>query len=203
MISNDAVQRRCAGKVIPAARTNEDFRYALTSTQSSAIILLFGDIIILPDLLEQAKRYNKQIIVHLELLNGISNDKAGVMFLSNMGVTALITTKSHLAKIAHEEGMFVIQRLFMMDSGSLKTGIHLLRNFKPDAIELLPASLPIAVIRELSREFGVPIWAGGLITVEHDVLDAFKKGISAVSTSKTALWNLTVSELAALGSGFH
>lgn len=175
--------------VIPAVRNASDFKYALTKTNALSIILLFGDINMLSELLNQAKQHKKRLIIHIDLFEGIGKDKAGIIFLARMGVTAIITTKPHLAKIAREQGMIVVQRLFIMDSEAIKTGTHMLDNFKPDALEVLPASIPASVVHKLIRDTGLPVMAGGLIEDAGDVAAALAKGICAVSTNKRELWN--------------
>jgi len=177
------------GPIIPVARSIDSFKAALTCTDVPSIMVLFGNINTLPCLINQAKEHKKRIIVHLDLFDGIGKDKAGINFLARLGVYAIITTKSHLCKFAREEGMVVIQRLFLMDSDSLRTGLNLVRNFKPDAIELLPASISASVVQEIIAETGLPILAGGLIRTRDDVDQAIARGISAVSSSRQELWD--------------
>jgi glycerol uptake operon antiterminator len=95
-----------------------------------------------------------------------------------------------MGKLAKQEGMRVIQRMFLVDSESLRTGIHLLKGFKPDAIEALPASTPARVIGELKAAVGLPVMAGGLVGGAADVQQAIANGACAVSTSRRDLWNL-------------
>ena len=177
------------GPIIPAARYIEVFKAALTHTNVPSVVLLFGDINSLPVLISQSKEHKKRIILHLDLFDGIGKDKPGVKFLARMGISAVVTTKSHLCKFARDEGMIVIQRMFLMDSESLRTGLNLVHNFKPDAIEILPGTVPTSVVQELIRETGLPILAGGLIRTQEDVNHAIKRGISAVSTSRQNLWD--------------
>lgn len=191
MIPQGILKLLCNGPVIPAVRNPEDFKLAMEST-SPGVILLFGDINTLPGLLEQAKQHKKRLIIHLDLVEGIGKDKAGIRFLARLGVSALITTKSHLAKFAREESMIVIQRLFLMDSEALKSGIQFLRGFKPDALEVLPGSIPAAAVQELIQKTGIPILAGGLMTTPADVQQAIDNGICAVSTSRRELWTIKV-----------
>lgn len=175
--------------VIPAVRTKDDFRYALQNTSSPSIILLFGDINLLPELLAQSEEYKKLLLIHLDLLEGVGKDRAGIKMLARMGVKGIITTKSHLAKHARAEGMLVIQRMFVMDSEALRTGVHVLQQFKPDAIEVLPASVPAEVVSDLVKATNLPVLGGGLLTTEADVRAALKNGLCAVSTSRRELWN--------------
>ena len=190
MASFDILKILTKGPIIPAARSIEVFKAALTHTIVPSVVLLFGDINSLPVLISLAKEHKKRIILHLDLFDGIGKDKAGIKFLARMGITAMITTKTHLVKFARDEGMIVIQRLFLMDSESLRTGLSLVHNFKPDAIEILPGSVPASVVQELIRETGLPILAGGLICTQEDVNHAIERGISAVSTSRQDLWDV-------------
>lgn len=189
MASFDILKILTNGPVIPAARSMEGFKAALTNTIVPSVVLLFGDINSLPGLIAQAKEHKKCIILHVDLFDGVGKDKAGIRFLARLGITAIITTKTHLCKIAREEGLIVIQRLFLMDSDSLRTGLNLVRSFKPDAIEILPGSVPESVVQKIISETGLPILAGGLISTRDDVNQAIERGISAVSTSRQELWD--------------
>jgi glycerol uptake operon antiterminator len=182
----------CNGPVIPAPRNTEDFRFALTGTDAPGIIILFGDINTLPGLLSEAQKAKKRLIVHVDLLEGVGKDKAGINFLARLGVTAVITTKPHLIKYVHEEGMIAIQRLFLVDSEALRTGIHMIRGCRPDAVEVLPASIPATVVRCLEEQTGLPILAGGLLNTRDDIFSAMRHGLAAVSASRCELWNCKV-----------
>ncbi len=175
------------GAVIPAARSLEDFEAALL-TGAPTFIVLFGDINELPRLVRRGQEGKKNLIIHLDLFEGIGKDKSGVRFLARTGMPALITTKPHLGKIARDEGLIVIQRLFLMDSESLKTGLHILKGFRPDAVEVLPALVPAEIVREIIRETDVPVLAGGLVRTAADVDFALGNGVYAVSTSRRSLW---------------
>lgn len=180
----------CSGPVIPAARTYADYKYILLHIDCPSVILLFGDINTLPGLLAEAKQHGKRLLIHLDLLEGAGKDKAGIKMLARTGVNSLITTKSHLAKCARDQGLFVIQRLFLMDSEALKHGINLLRGFTPDVVEVLPAIVPATAVRQLADATGVPILGGGLVFTESDVRQAMANGICAVSTSCKELWKM-------------
>jgi glycerol uptake operon antiterminator len=180
----------CCGPVIPAPRTEEDYLFAVRHTSAPSIILLCGDINSLPELLAEAKKFQKRILIHIDLLEGVGKDKAGIKLLAKMGADGLITTKPHLCKMAHDTGLLVIQRLFIMDSEALRTGLRLLEKVKPDAVEVLPACLPELVVRQMIQSAGIPVLAGGLVTTRSDVANALHNGICAVSTSRRDLWAL-------------
>ena len=176
--------------MIPACRSEADFACALQLTQSPSIILLFGDINTLPGIIRRAEQADKLLLIHLDLLEGLGRDRAGILFLSRLGVKGLVTTKPQMGKMAQQEGMRVIQRMFLLDSESLRTGIHILKGFRPDAIEALPASTPAAVLAELKAATDVPILAGGLVRSMADVKQAVDNGAYAVSTSQRSLWGV-------------
>ncbi len=187
---NNKMPWLCAGHVIPACRTEADFACALRLPQAPSLIILFGDINSLPDILMRANAAGKLLLIHLDLLDGVGRDRAGIQFLAKLGVKGLVTTKPQLGKLARQEGMRVIQRMFLLDSESLRTGIHILKGFRPDAIEALPASTPASVLDELKAAMDVPILAGGLVRSREDVRQAVANGACAVSTSQRELWNL-------------
>ena len=187
---NESLQWLCTGNVIPACRNEEEFACALQLPHAPSLISLFGDINSLPELIRRADEAGKLLLLHLDLVGGIGRDRAGIQFLAKLGLKGLITTKPQLAKMARKEGLRVIQRMFLVDSESLKTGISLLKGFRPDAIEALPASTPASVLAELKAATDVPILVGGLVRSQNDVTQAVANGACAVSTSRRDLWEM-------------
>ncbi len=185
---SDLIKTLCPGPVIPAARTYADLTHALAATAAPGVILLCGDINTLPGLLAETARHGKRLLVHLDLLDGIGKDKAGIKCLARLGVTALITTKHQLVKTARDEGMIVVQRLFLMDSEALRTAVKIVNQAKPDAVEILPASVPAWVFRAIGHQTGLPVLAGGLVDTKADIAAALAAGAAAVSASNRALW---------------
>ena len=180
---------RVLGKrsVIPAVRNEYDFGKAL-ETSSPFIITLFGDIFSIPRLLSHAKNSGKVMLLHVDLIEGIGKDRSGIKYLAQSGIKAIISTKPNLIKLAREEGILAIQRLFLMDSEALRTGIGLLQSVKPDALEVLPGWIPSHIVDQLTKACHIPIMAGGLITTREDVQRILANGVCAVSTTKADLW---------------
>ncbi|NLK34186.1 MAG: glycerol-3-phosphate responsive antiterminator, partial [Gracilibacteraceae bacterium] len=90
-------------------------------------------------------------------------------------------------KIAKNNGIFTIQRLFALDSLSLSSGLESLQATKPEAIEILPGIMP-KVIKEIHGQIRIPVIAGGLIRDKEDVIECLNAGAIGVSTSKKELW---------------
>lgn len=181
-------------KVGATIRRIEDLNEAIQHPNISTIFLLGADINLLPSIIKKIHAHNKVLLVHLDMLEGAGKDKAGIHLLARMGLRGLVTTKPNLVKFASGEGMAVIQRLFVLDSESVKTGIKMAAADKPDAVEILPATVPSFVIQEMKDALGIPVLGGGLLRSEEDVRLALSKGIDAVSTSLRHLWNINFDE---------
>ena len=114
--------------VIASIRNDTDFIYALNS-KVAALFILHGDIFNLPQIMEECKKYEKLLFLHMDLIKGIGRDKEGVIYLAKKELCdGIVTTKSNLINIAKKEGLVAVQRLFLLDSAALKTGEQLLKN---------------------------------------------------------------------------
>lgn len=98
-----------------------------------------------------------------------------------MGLSDIVSTKSNIIKLAREEGLLTVQRIFLVDSESFRTAVKVASKVQPHAIEVLPSMVPAYVIKELRQSLRIPILAGGLVKTEEDVREALGKGISAIT----------------------
>ncbi|MBS3939289.1 MAG: glycerol-3-phosphate responsive antiterminator [Peptococcaceae bacterium] len=188
MVSLTAAKIVGTHPIVPAVRNAENFRLALSSTPAASVIVLFGDINDLPDLVDEASKWRKRLIIHFDLFDGLGKDRAGLKLIARMGITAVISTKTQLVRLAQEEGLLVIQRLFLVDSESIRTGLSLLKNTRPDMLEVLPAAIPAPIIANLLTQTRLPIMAGGLLSTHEEISRVLKSGVTAVSTSRPELW---------------
>ncbi|MZP30449.1 glycerol-3-phosphate responsive antiterminator [Heliobacterium undosum] len=175
-------------KIGGALRRLEDLEELIGHPKIRTIFLLGGDVNQLPNAIKRIRVAQKNVLAHIDLIEGIGKDKAGIHLLKRMGVHGIVTTKSNLVKLTLDEGLWVVQRVFIVDSESIKTAIRVAGDVKPSAVEILPATVPRFVIHDLKKSLGVPVLAGGLLRSEADVRQAFEKGIDAVSTSLRHLW---------------
>lgn len=157
------------------------------SSELSIVFLLCGSILNLEDIISRIKDSGKFICVHIDLIEGLGRDSTAVEFLKRVGADGIITTKPSLIKDARACGIFAIQRLFMLDSRSLESGIKCIREDHPDAVEIMPG-IAAKVIRSIHERVDIPVIAGGLILDKSDIIDALSKGAVAVSTSDVDLW---------------
>ncbi|GAK06837.1 glycerol-3-phosphate responsive antiterminator [Geomicrobium sp. JCM 19038] len=178
-------------QVIAAISHKEKITKAIQSDCNVAF-LLTGDLIVLPEYVEQLKRANMHVFVHLDFIEGLANDKSAIEYVAKMvRPTGIITTKSHLIKWAKKQNLLTIQRLFVLDRNAVKKGIAMVRDSDPDAIEILPGIIP-KVIKQYLASSKLPIIAGGLVDQEAEVYEALEAGVLAVSTGEDPLWKMGV-----------
>lgn len=180
-----------AGQRIGAAvRRLDDLEEAVRHPNIKTVFLLGGDINYLPSAVKRVTAAGRALLVHVDLLEGIGRDRAGIRLLARMGVRGIVTTKSSLVKHAQNEGIYAIQRLFIMDSESIKTAVRVAGGVRPVAVEIMPATVPGYVIADMKKNLGLPVLGGGLLKTGEDVREALAKGMDAVSTSRRELWNI-------------
>ena len=174
--------------IIASIRNDTNFKYALNS-KVAALFILHGDIFNLPRIMEECKRYNKLVFLHMDLIKGIGRDREGIIYLARKKLcNGIVTTKSNLINVTKKQGLIAIQRLFLLDSAALKTGEQILKQNQPDAVEILPGMAAPYFIEHVYKELLCPVIAGGLISNKREIEELFKKGVLAVSTSKKELW---------------
>ncbi|NLV91630.1 MAG: glycerol-3-phosphate responsive antiterminator [Firmicutes bacterium] len=153
------------------------------------VFFLGGSIFKLRDLVSRAADDGLLTFAHVDLTTGIGRDLDGMRFLSEeVGLDGIVTTRSHLIRYAKECQLLTIQRVFLLDSESLRTGIQVIRNSQPDAVEVLPALVVPYWTDVLAKEVQVPIIAGGLIRDQQDIDMVLGGPVVAVSTSRKELW---------------
>jgi glycerol uptake operon antiterminator len=174
--------------VIAAVRDMKDLEYAL-SKERRVIFLLAGDIFNLIEIAKNMRAEGHLFLLHLDLMRGIARDQAGITYLKKFfKIDGIISTHSNIIQYAKRQQLIALQRLFIVDSESLKTGARLVKSSSPDSVELLPGIILPHIQRELQNLDLPPIVAGGLIKTGEDVDRVLAAGALAVSTSRRELW---------------
>lgn len=174
-------------RVAAAVRTKEDFEISLTS-KVDVIFLLYSGIMNIKDYVKQAHDAGKKIFIHMDFVEGVGKDRAGMEFLKSVGVDGILTTKTGMIRPAKDCGLITVQRFFIVDSHSVDTAMDSIRIAKPDVVEIMPGVVK-KKIRELSERVSTEILAGGLIEFKEDVDAAIEAGATAVSTAARELWD--------------
>ena len=129
----------------------------------------------------------KLIAVHLDLVDGLRADHAGVVWLARLGVDAIITSHGQLMSPIRSEGAVAIQRLLLSRRSHLDTAVAAIGRSKPDIVEVLPGVI-LPSIRHRLPSFGVPLLAGGFVRTRADVQALLAAGAVGVTTSTPELW---------------
>jgi glycerol uptake operon antiterminator len=174
-------------KILPAVRSMKDFEKLLKMNYQYGVFL---DIHIgmLKSVYEYANQHQKQMFLHVDLIQGLKSDEYATEFLcQQLKPYGLISTKSSVITKAKQKGVLAIQRTFIIDSNAMEKSISLIEKTNPDYIEVLPGVVP-KVIRQLREKTGKAIFAGGLIESPEEVEEALNAGAIAVTTSNVELW---------------
>lgn len=178
-----------AHPIIAAVRDGENLEVALQSPVA-VIFLLNASLSNLKTRVRQIRDSRKTVFVHLEMVAGLSKDQAALEFLqAEVEPDGIITTKPNLIHVAKNLGLLTVQRLFILDSLSIQTGIKMLQGNHPDLMEIMPGIIP-KVIPEIKEHIQIPIIAGGMVGAKEEIIELLKAGAVAVSTSREALWRL-------------
>lgn len=174
--------------VIAAVKSTEELTRALASDVET-VFLLHSKLTDLGHAIDLARGAGKRLFIHMDLVDGLSKDAAGVDFLVSRGVDGLISTRSACIHAAREQGMTCIQRFFMVDSRSVGTALESIRQTRPDMVELMPGIAYKAITR-MAAATEIPVIAGGLIETKDEIFKALGAGAAGISTGASELWNV-------------
>lgn len=140
------------------------------------------------EMMDILRKKDVMVFIHFDLLDGISKNKYGFEYVKEyIKPDGIITTRADMIKRAKKNNMYVIQRLFLLDSINLKSGLKSVKDNKPDAVEILPGLIH-KITDEIAQKINVPLIAGGLIKDKKDIYKALNAHALGISTSKKSLW---------------
>ncbi|MBE6003419.1 MAG: glycerol-3-phosphate responsive antiterminator [Lachnospiraceae bacterium] len=161
-------------------------------TDIGVIFVLYGDVCSIPKIVKRIKDAGKTVVIHVDLINGLSSKEVSLDFIRNYTeADGIITTKPNLIKHAKELGLNTILRFFMLDSIALQNvekQSH--ADVQPDIIEVLPGILLPEFFEKIKKISKVRLMASGLITNKAEVLNALNNGVISVSTTNQAIWEM-------------
>ena len=172
--------------VIAAARSDSELLIA-SKSKVDIIFMLSPNISDIKKQTELVHSRGKKIFIHLDLAEGIGKDEYGIKFAKEQGVDGIISTRTNIIKMAKKEGLFTVQRFFLVDSQSVATTIESAKTSKADMVEIMPGTIS-TIINRLKEELKTPIVAGGLIETKEEINEAISCGATAISTGKQEFW---------------
>jgi glycerol uptake operon antiterminator len=174
--------------VAAALKSPEDMQAALDS-DAQLLFFLKGDAFQLEPFVSQVHQRGKGLVVHVDLVSGVGKDRVGIQFLHQIGVDAIITSRSQLVTAGRAEGLLTIQRLLLLDDTALETGVRTIVRASPDFVEILPGIIFPEVAQMLHQLLAGPFIAGGFIRARADVERIRAAGAILSSSSAYDLWS--------------
>ena len=178
---------RLEGSPVIAAVHGQNIQEALESP-AEVIFALNAHILSVGECVRNAHEKGKPVLVHVDLAEGISRDRAGLAYLKSCGVDGILTTHGSTVRMAKEMGLITVQRFFALDSQGVNGIGEAIEFAQPDLIEIMPGTVSKVIKKFASR--GIPVIAGGLIETKQEATDALSAGAIAVSTGSSRLWYL-------------
>ena len=177
--------------VIAALKNIKSVQIAVNSLPKVCFIL-GGDIISAPKMVKELRNNDKKVFVHIDMISGIGSYGEAVKYIARTWKPdGIITTRKGLIKCAKDEGLTTVQRIFLLDSTSIKSGITMINNSKPDIVEVVPGVISKA-IAEIRKNINQQVIAGGMITTMQEVENALSAGAKGISTSLITLWSKNI-----------
>src|SRR6266516_6967008 len=179
--------------VAAAMKSHEDMEVALES-DALLLFLLKGDALQLAPFVNEAHQRGKGVVVHVDLVSGVGKDRAGIQYLHQIGVDAIITSRTQLVSAGRAEGLITIQRLLLVDDSALDTGVRTIARAAPDIVEVLPGIIFPDVAATLQNLLPGPFIAGGFIRSVDEVARIQAAGGILSSSSTYTLCHRTPKE---------
>lgn len=172
--------------IIPAISEIKQLEQFLKSDHEWCIVMHLH-LNFLSYVVKSCHEHHKKIIIHVDLIHGLSSDEFATQYLTQkLKVDGIASIKAKVLNAAKKAGVTCIQRIFLIDSSSLERSISLWKETQPDYVEILPA-LACDIIFRLRKRITSPMICGGLITNEEEIKKCFSAGASAVTTSSLKL----------------
>lgn len=162
----------------------------------SAVILMTGNILTVKQYVDVLQDAGLPVILHVEKVGGLqATDTYGIDFVAQtIQPFGIVTTKANIIKKAKAKGLYVIQRVFLIDTEVYVQLENSIEHAQSDMIELMPCRAP-DFLRKLTKSTTKPIITGGLLTTIEHAKEALVHGAKAVTTSNTDLWKMKINEL--------
>ncbi|MGN0337202.1 MAG: glycerol-3-phosphate responsive antiterminator [Lachnospiraceae bacterium] len=175
--------------IIMAIKDKEGLEACLKLQDETVVFVLYGEVATIAGITEQLKEAGKQVMVHMDLISGLSAREEAVDFIAKYTrADGIISTRYDQIRRGKQLNLSTIYRIFVIDSKALSNLNRHIGDYA-DIVEILPGLMP-KIISRMKKELGVPIIAGGLIADKEDVIQALDAGAIAISTTNEDVWNM-------------
>lgn len=173
--------------IIPVSRNKSQYELFLKSSYEFGVYL-DTELRQLKPISQLAKEYNKKVLIHTDLIQGLKNDEYSIEYIcQEIKPYGIISTRPSVIAKAKQRKMLTIQRIFLLDSQALEKSYAIAHKTQADYLEILPGIIP-SFINKIRKEVNIPILAGGLVTTKEELNSALNAGAKAVTSSHVPLW---------------
>ena len=162
--------------VIPAVDGIRRYKEFLESGLP-ACVLMNVHLSLLDGVFRSAREREKKIILHVDRINGLSDDEYGAEYVSQKYAPAgAISIKPAVIAALKKKRVTAIQRIFLIDSFALARSAEAVKNASPDFVEVMPGMVP-DLVPTLKAALGKELIAGGLIpdlAAAEELLKSFR-----------------------------
>ena len=163
--------------IIQSVASESEFNFFLNSTNHKWACLKFGDIRTIEGILGLIHKKGKNALLHLDSVKGVAKDKEGIEYLSVIGAEAIITMRSQNIRTIRESGMIAVLGSFLVDSSAVTQTLKNAAACSPDAILIMPMTVPRYVYEQLKKA-NLPLLAGGMGAEHQDIQNVIDYGAS-------------------------
>lgn len=175
--------------IIMAIKDEAGLKACLNIQDATVVFVLYGEVATIADITEQLKVAGKQVMVHMDLITGLSAREEAVDFIAKYTkADGIISTRFEQIKRGKQLDLSTIFRIFVIDSKAISNLNRHIGDYA-DIVEILPGLMP-KIIRRMKKQLNVPVIAGGLIADKEDVIQALDAGAVAISTTNESVWNM-------------
>lgn len=173
--------------IIPAISNHRDLKRFFELPLTYGILMNF-QLAQLHELVASMRDHGKKVLIHSELIRGLSADEFGAIYLIQvLGVDGIISSKPKVIETCHKRQVIGIFRFFLKDSVSLTQSIDIARRINPRYIEVLPA-IGFKFIPTIKKNLDTHVLLGGLIETKAEIETYLEAGAFAITTSNFHLW---------------
>lgn len=173
--------------ILPAISNHQILKKFIESNYTYGILMNF-QLAQLKGLVDACHQAGKKVLIHSELIKGLSHDEYGAIFLiQELNVDGLISSKPKVIEVCKKRKVIGIFRFFLKDSISLEQSLLITKKIEPVYLEVLPASCT-NLIPTIKNQVNADILMGGLIQDAEQVKNCLSSGAIAVTTSNPDLW---------------
>ena len=175
--------------IIMAIKDESGLQACLNVQDANVVFVLYGEVATIADITDRLKAAGKQVMVHMDLVAGLSAREEAVDFIAKYTkADGIISTRLEQIKRGKQLDLSTIFRIFVIDSKAIANLNRHIGDYA-DIVEILPGLMP-KIIRRMRKQLNVPVIAGGLIADKEDVIQALDAGAVAISTTNESVWNM-------------